>query len=54
MSCTLDAIPYFREIALGLIVVLMAASFFIREKCNCKEEIEALKKRLEALENVQG
>jgi len=54
MSCTLDAIPYFREIALGLIVALMAASFFIREKCSCQKEIAELKERLEALENVQG
>ena len=52
MSCTLETVPYFREIALGAIVLLLAASFFIKEKCSCKGEIEEVKKRIEALENV--
>jgi len=48
--CPLDTIPYFREIALGIIVLLMIASFFVKEKCNCKKELEALRERVDALE----
>lgn len=48
--CPLDTIPYFKEIAFGVLIILFAFSMFKKEKCPCAKEIQELKDKIQDMQ----
>lgn len=47
--CSISDIPYFKEIAIGALLVLFAISVYKDGKCGCKKEIDELKEEIQSL-----
>jgi hypothetical protein len=47
--CEISSIPYFKEIAVFIFMILFVVSIIRDGKCSCKKEIEELKDEIRSL-----